>query len=170
MQISTPRRSRDKDAAHQGYTVNAVTCRNGEEPDRRGARALVAAVTRPHSAQARPGAAIRPGLRWRPRYARSCPPRHVCTLPRYARSCLHTAAIRAVMSAHCLGESRIGANENTHSQATANAGTSAARQTARPRSASCLQVSAAPRTRPSSCTCSKRARLRQRVALGDPES
>ena len=140
------------DAAHQGYTVNAVTCRNGEEPDRRGA-GRGGDPTAQRTSETGRGDQARPALEAAIRAVMS------------ASSCLHTAAIRAVMSAHCLGESRIGANENTHSQATANAGTSAARQTARPRSASCLQVSAAPRTRRRA-----RARLRQRVAFGDPES
>ena len=83
--------------------MNAVTCRNGEEPDRRGA-GRGGDPTAQRTSETGRGDQARPALEAAIRAVMS------------ASSCLHTAAIRAVMSAHCLGESRIGANENTHSQ------------------------------------------------------
>ena len=83
--------------------MNAVTCRNGEEPDRRGA-GRGGDPTAQRTSETGRGDQARPALEAAIR----------AVMP--ASSCLHTAAIRAVMSAHCLGESRIGADENTHSQ------------------------------------------------------
>ena len=144
MQISTPRRSRDKDAAHQGYTVNAVTCRNGEEPDRRGA-GRGGDPTAQRTSETGRGDQARPALEAAIRAVMS------------ASSCLHTAAIRAVMSAHCLGESRIGADENTHSQQRPTLDSWHERCTERPRSASCLQAERRA-SNEASCTCSSAAK------------
>ena len=130
--------------------MNAVTCRNGEEPDRRGA-GRGGDPTAQRTSETGRGDQARPALEAAIRAVMS------------ASSCLHTAAIRAVMSAHCLGESRIGADENTHSQQRPTLLARALHGTTQ----ECFMPASERRaSNEASCTCSSVVR----VAFGDPES